>query len=308
LDDSLQVDAGSLNIVVLVKQVLDSTIGMRIASDGASLEMEGLVYILNPLDLLAVEEAVRIKETHGSGTLTAVSMGPPNSEAILRQCISLGCDRGILVSDPSFEGADGYVTALVLTEVLKSLPSDMILFGARAADTNAGQVGIMTGEMLGLEVICGVTKIGVFYDDKKIIVHRKIEHGDREVIATQLPAVLTVESGINEPRYADLPSVIKAQRTVIDKIDRAELGLDMEAVGSKGSKVEVSRFLPPKPKPKKIFTPPSDLPPMERALLIAAGGITKKEGNIIEGEPKRVASKLVQFLKEQKLIPYPRSR
>jgi len=296
-----------MNIVVLVKQIPDATIGIRIAPNGASLEREGLVYILNPLDLLAVEEAVRIKERHGSGSITVISMGSPTAEKIVRKCIGIGSDRAILVSDPAFEGSDGYVTALVLAEVLRSLQYDMILCGARAADTNTGQVGPMIGEMMGLEVICGVTKIDVSNDVKKVTVHRKMEHGDREVIAIPLPAVLTVESGLNEPRYADLPSVIKAQRASIERIDRVKLGINIGTVGSRGSMIEVSRFLPPKPKPKKVFTPPSDLPPMERALLIAAGGITKKEKNIIEGKPKEIASSLIQFLKEQKLIPYRRS-
>ena len=297
-----------MNIVVLVKQVPDTTVGIKIAPDGTSLEKDGLVYMANPLDLLALEEAVRIREGCGSGNITVISMGPPGAEKILRKCIAQGADRAILVDEGGLENPDGYATALVLTKALRQIRYDLILCGARAVDTNGGQVGTIIGEMIGLEVIYGVTKIQIYYREKKMIVQKKVEHGNREVIRIPLPALAAVELGLNEPRYPDLPSIIRAQRAEIERIDRVNLAVETASAGSKGSKAEGVKLSPPKPRPKKLFTPPSDLPPMERALLIASGGIIKKKSNILDGRPKEIALSMIQFLKEHKLIAYPRGQ
>jgi len=265
-----------MNVVVLVKQVPDTTVGIKIAADGTCLEKEGLAYMANPLDLVALEEAVRIRERCGSGNMTVLSMGPPGAEKILRKCIAQGADRAILVSDAGSENSDGYVTASVLSQVVKSLEYDLILCGARAVDTNGGQVGTIIGEMIGIDVICGVTKIEVSSREKKLTVQKKVEHGNREVIVITLPALVTVELGLNEPRYPDLPSIIRAQRAEIERINRVDLDIDAGSVSSKGAGSEAVRLSPPKPRPKKIFTPPSDV-------------------------------SLVQFLKQHKLVASRRS-
>lgn len=291
-----------MNIVVCIKQVADINIPIRLNPATNSIESEDLAYVVNPYDMLAVEEAVRIKEKN-EGQVILITVGPPSAERALRQCLALGADRAILLCDPAFAGSDGYATAVVLAKAIALFQYDIVLCGVRAIDTNAGQVGSAIAEMLDIALVTGVTEIEVSTEQKKVTVQRRLEGGNREVVETPLPALLAVEAGLNKPRYPSLPSMIMAQRKEIERHDINALGLPPKEVGSSGAKTHTIRLSAAKPRPKRIFTPDSSLSAAERMRLIMSGGIAEKKGDLLAGEPADLASKLIQFLRQQKLLP-----
>ncbi|MFC1914403.1 electron transfer flavoprotein subunit beta/FixA family protein [Chloroflexota bacterium] len=290
-----------MNIVVCVKQVPDTNI-VTIEEGINSIDREDLVYTVNPYDILAVEEAVRIKEREGNSQVNLVSMGTLSAKKILRRCLAIGADKAILLRDDAFKDSDSYATATILAKAICSLPYDLIFCGQKAADTASGQVGAAIAEMLDITLISGVIKVEISPNHREVVVQRKMERGNREVVRASLPALLTVEAGLNEPRYASLPSLMEALRKDIEEYNLRELGLSSDDVGLKGSKTQLLRLSPPRPRLKKPFTPDSNLPAAERMRLLVSGGIAKKESNLLEGAPEEVASKFIQFLNQQNII------
>jgi electron transfer flavoprotein beta subunit len=291
-----------MNIVVCIKQVADINIPIRLNPETTSIESEDLAYVVNPYDMLAVEEAVRIKEKN-EGQVILITVGPPSAETALRQCLALGADRAILLCDPAFAGSDGYATAAVLAKAIALFQYDLVLCGVRAIDTNAGQVGTAIAEMLDIALVTGVTEIEVSSEQKMVTVQRRLEGGNRDVVETPLPALLAVEAGLNKPRYPSLPSMIMAQRKEIERHDIHALGLSPREVGSSGAKTHTIRLSAAKPRPKRIFTPDSSLSAAERMRLIMSGGIAEKKADLLTGEPAELVSQLIQFLRQQKLLP-----
>ena len=147
----------------------------------------------------------------------------------------------------------------------------------------------------------GVINVVINEEDRTLKVHRKLERGDREVITCSLPALLTVEAGLNKPRHISVQGIFRSRKKEIDKYDSQKLGLDDE-VGWKVSKANIIHISPPKPKLKGLIIPDSRLSPAERLRLIASGGLESRKSNVLEGEHERVASQLVQFFKQNKIL------
>lgn len=291
-----------MNIVVCIKQVLDTDGPVQIDRKTKSIDDRYLSHVVNPYDEMALEEAVQLKEGCGSGQVTVVSVGDGSAEKALRSCLAVGADKAVLLSDSAFSGADSYSTGVILARAISSLDYDLILCGARAVDTNAGQVGAVVAEVLGIPLVSAVAKIEVYDDGRKVLVQRRLERGDREVVEAELPALLTIELG-PKSRYPSLPARMAARRKGIDYYDAAALGLLPGEVGSAGAKTTVLSVSPPKPRVKKLFAPDSNLPPEERMRLLMTGGIQEKKGDSLEGNPREVASKLIEFLRSEKLLP-----
>ena len=294
-----------MRIVVCVKQVPDTDLPIKIDYGATDIEREGLPYVLNPYDRLAMEEASLIRERNGVEQVTVVSMGPPSATEVLRTCLAMGAHRAILLCDPALTNSDSYVSGVVLAKAIASLESqyDLILCGARSVDTNAGLAGATIAEILGISLVSEVVKIDVI-NHEEVRVHKKLERGNRAVIETSLPALLTVEAGINKPRYLKLRAILSARKEVIEQYDLKALNLSPEEVGLRASKTRVLNLSQPKPRAKKLFTPDSSLSGPERMRLIMSGGIAeKKTGGLLEGDTKRLAVGLVQFLREKRLVP-----
>lgn len=290
-----------MNIVVCVKQVPDTEGPVRINTSTKSIDDRCLDYVVNPYDEIALEEAVYLKEGYGSGQVTVVSMGDSSTEKALRRCLALGADRAVLLCDTAFSGSDSYITGIILARAIGFLDYDLVLCGAHAVDTNAGQVGAVVAELLGVALVSAVAKIEVPASPGKITVQRKLERGDREIVEAELPAVLTVERR-QKSRYASLRSILAARKKDMDYYDAAALGLLPEEVGPVGSKTMVLRVSPPKPKARKLFAPPTNLSLAERTRLLMTGGIQEKKGNVLDGDPGEIASQFVDFLKSEKLL------
>lgn len=246
-----------MHILVCIKQVPDTT-EIKIDPATNTLIREGVESIINPFDLYALEEAIRLKEQHG-GKITIISMGPPQVESALREAVSMGADEIILLSDRKFAGADTWATSLTLAAAIKRIDdAQLILFGQQAIDGDTAQVGPGVAAHLNLPQTCFVKKIEAI-DDKAITVQRLMEDGyDR--VSMPLPAVLSVVKEINEPRLPSLRGKRAAKKATLTVWNAEELQLDETAVGLNGSPTQVVRIFSPDlaKSGEKIELPPEE--------------------------------------------------
>lgn len=212
-----------MNILVCIKRVPDTwenEIGLN--SDGSDIEREDLVYSVNEWDNYAVEEAIRIKERFG-GRVTVVTVGDEEDKEGLRREMAMSADEGILISDPAFSDVDGYMLARILQAEVEKGEYDLVLTGVQA-DDGAGQVGGMLAAMLDWPFASIVTQVEVL-DEKTLRVAREMGGGNQEVDEMDLPAVLSIQTGINEPRYVGLRGIRKVASVDIPVHDKSWLGL-----------------------------------------------------------------------------------
>jgi electron transfer flavoprotein beta subunit len=223
-------------IAVLIKQV-PATENVKIDPETGVMIREGLETEVNPLDLHAIEEAVRIKEKFPEVRLTALTMGPPTAVKAARYAIAMGCDEGVVVTDRAFAGSDTLATSTVLAETLRRLGSfDLILAGERATDGETGQVGPAVGSLLGIAVVTYVSKLEIAGDH--LTVERAVE-GGHERLSAPLPALAVVVKELNVPRLCTLGGKRRGKAAEIRVLSFADLGLAKEAVGLTGSPTKV---------------------------------------------------------------------
>ena len=235
-----------MHIVCCVKQVPDTT-QVKIDPETNTLVRAGVESICNPYDLVGVEAAVRLIEQHG-GKVTVISMGPPQAESALRECLSLGATEAVLLSDRAFAGADTLATSYTLSQAILKLnvdePADLIICGKQAIDGDTAQTGPGIATWLDYTQLTYVTKV-IEADKDSITVRREVEGGS-EVVRGRLPALLTVELELGDIRYASLPELIRALRQEVKVWGAAEIGATPEKLGLKGSPTSV----------REIFAPP----------------------------------------------------
>jgi electron transfer flavoprotein beta subunit len=252
-----------VEIAVLLKQVPATETLVELADDGTGIKTDGINWVINPYDELAVEEALQIRDAAG-GTVTAFSLGPEKAVEALRTALAMGVDTAVRI-DPEGRELDGLATAKVLAGELKKGAFDLIIAGHRAVDDDNFQVGPAVAELMGIPHISMVIKEDV--TDGKIRCTRTIDGGTL-VLETALPALISTQRGLNEPRYASLPGIMKAKKKPIDTRALSETGTD-----------------PGEPKIKAIGM---RLPPQ------------RKGGRIIEGESAAdKAAALVKALREE---------
>jgi len=230
-------------ILVLVKQV-PTTESVRLNEETGTMIRTGTDAAINPLDLHAVEEAVRIKEASTEDvTVTVLSMGPPQAESAIREALAMGCDEGILLSGREFAGADTWATAYTLVQGMRSLePIDLVLCGERATDGETGQVGPMVAAMSDVPLLTYVTSLTC--DWIQLRAHRAIEGGTEE-IGTSLPALVCVVRELNEPRLPTLSGKVAAHSHEIEVLDSKAIAADASLVGLGGSPTRVVKVMYP---------------------------------------------------------------
>ena len=231
-------------ILVLIKQV-PATENVKMDEETGTLVRTNVEAVINPLDLYAVEEAIRIKEQDG-GTpwVGVVSMGPPAAAEAIREAIAMGCDEGVLISGREFSGADTWATAYALSQAVSHLGEfDLVLCGERATDGETGQVGPMVGTMLDLPVLTYVSRIESS-EAGTVVAHRVIE-GGHEVVRSVLPALLSVVKEINEPRLPNLSGKRAARHAEIPVLTPEEIGADISCIGLSGSPTRVVKVSHP---------------------------------------------------------------
>jgi electron transfer flavoprotein beta subunit len=232
-----------MEILVCVKRVPDTAENeFELNGEGNDLDRDDLVYSVNEWDNYAVEEAIQMVDKQG-GSVTVITVGDDESEEVLRREMAMGANNGVLLSDDAFEGSDGKGIASILKAEIEKGSYDLILTGAQA-DEGAGQVGGMVAAMLDYPYASLVNKIDVI-DDKKINVGREIEGGNQEMNEIGLPCVLSIQTGINEPRYVGIRGIRKVAKVEIPVKTASDLGLDAAIIGDAGAKTRrVDYFVP----------------------------------------------------------------
>lgn len=258
-----------MKIAVLVKEVPDMESKFKIVGD-AKIDESQIAFKMNDFDEYAVEAALQLKEKFG-GEVMIISSGPDRVTKEIRQAFAMGADWGIHVSDPQVDAGDCYVVASALCKAVQSLGGvDLLLTGVQAEDDQAGLTGVMIADMMNLPHCTNVVKIEVGGDQKSLLINRELEGGLNEVLEMGMPAVLTIQSGINHPRYPTLPGIMKAKKKRLDVKKAADLGA--AELGEAGSK---TKFI-------KMFFP-----------------VSEHKAEIIEGDAKTAAKKLVDKLKNE---------
>ena len=263
-----------MEIVALMKQVPDTESQIKVNPDATGIVEDDIKWIMNPYCEFGVEEALRTKEKHG-GTVTIVSIGPARAVEAIRTGLAMGADKAIQVDDPAVWGSsDSLGAARILAKVLGETPFDIIFAGKQAIDSDMAQTASILAELLGIPQLTFVTEIE-WVDDKTVKASRQVEGGS-QVLEAKLPAIVTCQKGLNEPRYASLPGIMKAKRKPLETRTLADLGLSPEEAGKDGATTEIVQV---------------ELPPQRQA------------GVVIEGEtPEEKAAKLAAALHDEAKI------
>lgn len=261
-----------MKIIVCIKQVPDTT-DVKINPETNTLMREGVVSIINPFDMYAIEEAVRLRERFGGETIV-LTMGPQQAKEALREALSLGIDKAIHLCDRAFAGSDTWATSLVLSRAIAKIGDyDLIICGKQASDGDTAQVGPGIAAHLDIPQATYIRRIDTLHldtDPKIMVVERLLEDG-YEIIELKLPALITVVKELNEPRLPSLRGKMNARKADIPTWSNADLNIDSTQIGLEGSPTRVV----------KIFTPPQ-----------------KPGGKIFQGEPEEAVSQLLNEIKE----------
>ena len=262
-----------MNIIVCIKQVPDTT-EVRIDPETNTLIRSGVECIINPFDMYAIEEGIRLKEKFG-GKVSVVTMGPPQAEDALREAISLGADEAVLISDRAFAGSDTWATSYTLSKaVQKAGDYDLVICGKQAIDGDTAQVGPGISAHLDIPQVTYVKKIEEVDAEKRHMrVERMTEEG-YEIIESPLPCLITVVKEINEPRLPSLKGKMRAKKAEIKKWGAKDLNVDPDLIGLNGSPTKVLKIFTPQPRGK---------------------------GQILEGDAKEISEKLVELLRSEVL-------
>jgi len=254
-----------MNIAVCVKRIPKTAeADIFIEKDGKDIKKDHLVFTLNDWDGYAVREAALLKEKHG-GTITVITIGSEESKEVLTRCLAMGADRALRIEEP--QPSDGHLIARILYQAVKDESFDLILTGVQAEDDNCGQVGVSLAQMLGLPHAAIVNHIEI--DGGRFLARRELEGGIEEVVELKLPAVLTIQTGINEPKYVSLAAILEAEEKEIKEIQLSEIGMT--------SAEPVDATI------DQIFFPP-----------------VGKAAEILKGNPEEVVLQLTEIIKKKK--------
>lgn len=261
-----------MRFIVCIKQV-PATLNVKIDETTGTLKREGVEAMINPFDEYAIEEGIRMKERFG-GESIVITMGPPQAESALREALSRGIDKAILITDKKFAGADTLATAYTLSCAIRKIGDfDLVICGKQAADGDTAQVGPSLAEKLNIPHVAYVRKI-VDIKNGVMRVERLMEDG-YEVLECTLPALVTVVKEINVPRLPTLRGMMAAKKAEIQIFNTQTIEIDPKRIGLEGSPTQVVRVFYPEP---------------------------RKGGERITGDPPEIAKKLTQKLSEMGLI------
>lgn len=228
-----------MKTLVTVKRVPDPETTIRVKSDGSGIVTDNVKYVINPFDEIAIEEALRIKEKQGGGEVILVSIGGKTVTEQLRTGLAMGADRAVLVMCE--QEIDSLAVANILTKIVERENPELVLMGKQAIDDDSNQAGQMLASLLGWPQATFASKVELAADQKSAQVVREVD-GGLETIGFPLPAVITADLRLNEPRYASLPGIMKARKKEIKEVPVADLGVDI------APRLKVLKMEPP---PKK---------------------------------------------------------
>lgn len=283
-----------LKIVVCIKQVPESDLSPEIAAQIGVPSGHDILYLVNDLDLQAIERAVQMKESGQASEVVLLSLGPERVEEALYCGLAMGADRAVhVVADDRSWSAQ--LTSSALAKVIRDLEFDLIMCGQRSSDGGSACVGPVVAELLGLPQATAVCRLEFSPELKRAIVHRRLGRGRREIVECELPALISVANGFCKPRYTSLMALRRARQGDLRRVALEDLGSGPDGLGLGAPLAQIVAYSPPRPRPKPIFVPSGALPAYERIRLLLAGA-PDKHGSWLEGEPDEVAEQIVRFL------------
>ena len=294
-----------MKVIVFVKGIKHVYAQTGTDPKGNFIGPDDIVRIMNPLDELAVEEALRIKERQGDTEVIAISLGDGPAENGLRKCLSMGADEAIHIYDEGYGELDAWMTATALASSIRDRDFKLILCGRRASDDNGGLVGPYVAEILGIPHVSGVVKLEMDGKGEGVVVHRSVERGNREVMECTIPALFTLEKGINIPRYPTLPGILRAQKQAIQRVEIKDLRLPLNSFGPAHNVTVTISLSNPKPRKRSGGLADATLAASDRLKLVMGGGDTqtKEESTLVEGGTDEALSEIERVLRENGILP-----
>ncbi len=289
-----------MKIVVCIKQI--NYIYARTGRDPSThfISEEDRINIVNPYDEVAVEEAIQVKENNkGDSEVILITLGDLIAERALRRCFAMGADKLIQINHPCFGQLDSWGTSVILAKAIERLKPDLVFCGKEAIDENSGQVGAYLAELLGIPYVSCVVGLELLSYRKKARIHRALGKGDKEVVECEVPALFSVDRGLNDPRYPTLPNLLRALKQKIESWGPELFDLTLDDLKPMTEVLEINY---PRPRPKRTVAPDSHLNGYERTLFLLSGSRVEKAGLILEGSPEELVSGTIQFLNEKGII------
>ncbi len=236
-----------MNILACIKHVPDTETRVKVAPGGGALDLGEANWVINPYDEFAVEAALQLKEKKGDGTVTVLTVGNDEAVKSLRQALAMGADKGVLCSDPAFDGSDAKGIARILAEAIKKNPFDVVFFGKHGVGDDNQQVGSLVAALLNIPAVTVVTAID--YGEAGFVKCNREVEGGVEVVKAPLPCAITCQKGLNEPRYPSLKGIMAAKKKEVSTLKAADLGIDPSQVGKAGAAFEIKGYELPPPRP-----------------------------------------------------------
>lgn len=291
--------ADNLNIVVLLRETCDPQPPVRLTTDGYGVRERGLRRIINPADLAALEQALRLVDSSG-GTVTVVSVGPPRLEDVLRSGLAMGAQRAIRVWDGQFQGGDAVAESRVFERILEILAPDLVLTGNRRLDCGEDPGLALAAARMGLP--CVNAAVELVRRDQDLEVLRKCDRGARQRIVASLPATVLVEADCCEVRYPDQQALMQSLVQQVEVWGRSELGLTASDFGVVATLLPRGRCGFPRPNPQRVVTPDASLPAFERILALLSGGLKPRAGKLSTLSAPETVDRLVEIFAREGLL------
>lgn len=294
----------TFKMVVCLKVIQELCSGRGFDPLKKIMDPEYLIRRINPADEFSMEMALHLKEgmqkRGAEAEIVALSIAQTEDEVLLKRCLAMGADRAFRIWEEGFETLDGMALAYLLSAGIRRIGGDLIFCGKKAVDSNGNEVGGFLAEFLQLPQISGVTAVDLSEKGNGFVCRRRVERLGWDLVHAFIPVVLTVERGENEPRYPNVYSILNWLRKEITILDWASIGVDSNELQRWESVVEIKELS--RPKPQKVFTPKSNLPPEERMKQAVTGGLGKKQTDLLTGDPKRIVSQVVDLLVQHKFL------
>jgi electron transfer flavoprotein beta subunit len=294
----------NIKIVVCIKVIHQLASERGFDPVKKTIDPEYMVRMVNPSDEYAMEIALFLKEEiqnkGARAEIITFSIAQADDEGILKRCLAMGADRAIRVWEIGFETLRGAALAYLLSAGIRKIGGDFIFCGKKALDSNGNEVGGYLAEFLQFPQISGVTSVELSEKGNGLVCRRRVERLGWDLVETRMPVVLSVERAENEPRYPNVYSILKWLGKEIELLDGGSIGIETNQLKEWDSIIQIKEWS--RPKPKKVFTPKSDLPPEERIRLAMTGGVDKKKTNFLQGEKKEIVSQMIDLLNKQKFI------
>ena len=293
-----------MDVLLLVKEIADTDVWIEIDPLSLQPDPNDLAFEANPCDLAALGAAVKLIRAQGSGSVTALVLGPKRSEKTLRKCLDYGVDRAIHLICENMEDVESHQVADILSQSVRKLELsyDLVFAGHDGSDSGwaNGYIGIQVAAMMKLPYLSRVSDITPGTESNELIVTCLENSGARTTWKCRPPLALIMHPEVSPPDDAPLGVSLEALNKSVEQVDLISLDLESSRMKRRIHHLGTSH---PKPRPRKIFTPDSSLSAAERIRLIMSGGLKQKQSEFIEGSPEELAVKILDFLIEKKLIP-----